>query len=419
MDQKRRIKVVLGKMQHRVGELIFEMKGNRQSSAFRYENEWLENPISFALSPSMELTRQWYHFGGSGSESLPGPLSDSGPDDWGRTVLQTAAGRPLNEIDVLLAANDQTRMGALRFIDETGTIMSTSSNSVPKLASLSELRRINLLFERGEGDLPDLARRLQGTGGSLGGARPKSALLDGHHLAIAKYTSEGDTLPVERMEVATLNLAKETGLRASIARLELSDSSFPVAVIRRFDRRRDERMHYVSAKSFLGLQGDRDTSYYSDLAIAMKRHCGNSEQVIDELDELYRRVLFTILVSNTDDHLKNHGFLYSGNGRWQLSPAFDINPQPYRHVQLKTGISVASGFTASIEAAIEAAPLFEIDESQAAQMASRMAKAISERWRYWCLEAGMSRRECDRFAPAFNNSEMEFALSLGRSEQRA
>jgi serine/threonine-protein kinase HipA len=278
---------------------------------------------------------------------------------------------------------------------------------------------MNLLFEKGEGDLSDLARRLQGTGGSLGGARPKSAILDGEHLAIAKYTSVRDTVPVERMEIATLNLARETGLRASLARLELSESSFPVAVIDRFDRRGNERMHYVSARSFLGLQDDQDTSYYSDLAMEMKRHCGNSEQVIAELEELYRRILFTILVSNADDHLKNHGFLYSGNDRWQLSPAFDINPQPYSHAQLKTGISEASGFTASIEAAIEAAPLFEIDESLAAQMTSRMAKTINARWRYWCQEAVMSSRECDWFAPAFRNSEMNFALKLGRSVQQA
>ncbi len=181
----------------------------------------------------MELTSRWHYFGGKGRECLPGPLSDAGPDNWGRNVLQTAADRRLNEIDLLLATNDRTRMGALRFIDEAGAIRSTFEDSVPRLVALSDLRRINLEFERGKRDLAFLARQLQGTGGSLGGARPKSALLDGKHLAIAKYTSDRDTMPVERVEVATLNLAREIGIRASRARRELARSAFPVVIISR------------------------------------------------------------------------------------------------------------------------------------------------------------------------------------------
>ena len=412
MEQKRRINVVLGVAKHHVGELIFEEKSNRQSSAFRYVDDWLENPVAFAIAPSMGLTDEWYYFSGSERESLPGPLSDAGPDNWGRNVLQTAAGRRLREIEVLLAANDATRMGALRFVDEEGSIMSTSASSVPRMASLSDLRRLNIVFERGDGDLATLARQLQGTGGSLGGARPKSAIFDDDHLSIAKYTSERDTLPVERMEVATLNLAREVGIRAPAARLELASSALPVAIIRRFDRCGTDRVHYVSAKSFLGLQGNRDVAYYTDLAYAMRQHCGNGQQTLAELSELYRRVLFTILVSNTDDHLKNHGFLYLGNERWQLSPAFDINPQPFRHSQLKTGISESSGFDASIEAAIEASPSFEIDEIDAKSLARSMAQTIAGKWRRWCMRAGMTNRDCSRYAPAFEHSEMAYALKL-------
>ncbi|MCY3883750.1 MAG: HipA domain-containing protein [Gammaproteobacteria bacterium] len=419
MDQKRRTNVVLGVSQQIVGELIFEERRNRQSSAFRYVSEWLENPLSFAIAPNIELTDEWHYFSGSGSESLPGPVADAGPDSWGRTILQTAAGLRLNEMEVVLSVNDQTRMGALRFIDENGNIMSTSTNAVPRLNNLANLRQLIVEFEKGEGDLASLALQLRGTGDSLGGARPKSALFDGEYLAIAKYTSERDTMPVERMEVATLNMAREVGIRASLARLEGSDSSYPLAILQRFDRRENGRVHYISARSFLGLHEDHATAYYTDLSDGMRRHCGNGEQTIVELNELYRRILFSILVSNNDDHLKNHGFLYAGNGRWQLSPAFDINPQPFRHSQLKTGISESSGFTASIEAAIESSAYFQIGKSEAAALAFEMARTIKNRWKHWCREAGMLSRDYERYSPAFEHSEMEIALKLGQSFHRA
>lgn len=412
MNEKRRIRVVLGEAQHLVGELVFGEKGGRQRSAFRYASEWLESNNSFAIAPDMELTDEWRVFSGTGRECLPGPLGDASPDSWGRSVLQTAFDHRLDEIEILLAVNDQVRLGALRFVDEEGTIMSSSTNSVPRLTNLSDLRRISMQFDIGDGDRAALARRLRGSGDSLGGARPKSAIVDGEHLAIAKYTSERDTMPVERMEVATMHLAKEVGIRASMARLEESSSKYPIAIIRRFDRRNNERVHYISALSFLGLQSDQHEAYYTDLSDVMRRSCGNGEQTLIELEELYRRILFIVLVSNTDDHLKNQGFLYSSDGRWLLSPAFDINPQPYRHSQLKTGITETYGHSASIEAAIESAPFFQIDKTKAKIMAFEMAQSVSDRWRYWCQEAGMSNRDCAKYAPAFEHSEMEYALKL-------
>ena len=147
----------------------------------------------------------------------------------------------------------------------------------------------------------------------------------------------------------------------------------------------------------------------------MRGHCGNGEQTHAELKELYRRILFTILVSNTDDHMKNHGFLWTQPGRWSLSPAFDINPQPFHRSHLKTGISELSGLQSSIQAAIEVAPLFEIEEQIAPVMAFEMATKIHNTWRQRCAQVGMTDQDILNYEPAFVHSEMKFALNLARA----
>ena len=197
-------------------------------------------------------------------------------------------------------------------------------------------------------------------------------------LHIAKYTTEKDTLPVERMEAAVLTLAGEVGLRASSVELALAATPYPVALIKRFDRVGGRRVHYVSARTFLGFMGN-ESAYYTDLADAMRGNCGSGADLCNELRELLRRIMFSILVSNDDDHLKNHGFLYAGDGAWRLSPAFDINPNPDGSMHLQTGISQRSGYDASIEAVVDAAPLFDVDENEAWIDARQMAGTIAAR----------------------------------------
>ena len=414
MPRKRRIRVVVGEAQHLVGELIFDENPLRPHSVFSYDENWLANPSAFPLSPKMPLTSAWFSFSGSGRNVLPSPISDAAPDNWGRSVIQAALGRVPNELEYLLSANDDTRTGALRFVDENGQIRSTDTPPIPRIHSLVDLRRLNQDFESRDSDIGLIARQLRGTGDSLGGARPKSVVYDGQTLSIAKYSSVNDDLSVERMEVATLHLAKDVGIRASTARIELKDSPHPVAVIRRFDREGSNRVPYISGRSFIDLRDDLEPTYYTDLADVMRGHCGNGEQTHTELKELYRRILFTILVSNTDDHMKNHGFLWTQPGRWSLSPAFDINPQPFGRTHLKTGISELSGLRPSIQAAIEVAPLFEIEEQNASAMALDMARKIHNSWRQKCALVGMTDRDILNYEPAFVHPEMKFALNLAK-----
>ena len=410
----RRIQVVLGKAKHLVGVLAFDENPLRPHSAFSYDENWIANPSAFPLSPKIPLTSTWVSFSGSGRSVLPNPISDAAPDNWGRSVIQAALGRTPNELEYLLSANDDTRTGALRFVDENGQIRSTDTPPIPRIHSLVDLRRLNQDFESRDSDVSIVARQLRGTGDSVGGARPKSVVYDGQILSIAKYSTVKDDLPVERMEVATLRLAKDVGLRASTARLELEESTHPVAVIHRFDRKGSNRVPYISGRSFIDLREDSEPTYYTDLVDVMRGHCGNGEQTHAELKELYRRILFTILVSNTDDHMKNHGFLWTQPGRWSLSPAFDINPQPFGRTHLQTGISELSGLQPSIQAALEVAPLFEIEEHFASAMVLEMATKIHNTWRQSCAQVGMTDRDILNYEPAFEHPEMKIALNLAK-----
>lgn len=399
-----------------VGVLDFEVRPDKQISVFRYSDEWLDNPVSFSIAPSLPLATRVFHESAPYSDprpSLPSVFADCAPDGWGRRLVAQDMGKTPTELEYLLAANDRTRHGALRFLDEHGRPLAYGVPPVPRLSQLPDIRRLAGAFETGKGDLRAVAHELRGWGSTLGGARPKSDYEDADGvLHIAKYTTEKDTLPIERMEVATLRLAQEAGLRAATGKLALDRTSYPVALIKRFDRAPDGgRLHYVSARTFLGT----DSGHYTDLADQMRSSC-RGEELAGELRELHRRILFSILVSNDDDHLKNHGFLYAGDGNWRLSPAFDINPNPNGSTQLQTGIGEQFGHQPSIGAAVEAAPLFEVNKDAAMADVRRMAKVVSERWRPLCTEAGMDRHACDRYADAFNRAD-GYGQTEGRKGQ--
>jgi len=163
---------------------------------------------------------------------------------------------------------------------------------------------------------------------------------------------------------------------------------------------------------------DASGGSYTEIADAIREHAGGEEQVLGELHELHQRILFTILVSNNDDHMKNHGFVYSGDNSWVLSPAFDVNPQPERHRGLETAIIDGEPPEASIDLAIEAAPFFEISEDQARANAAAMATKISDRWTYHARKAGMTTAEISSYAPAFKNEEMEKALDMNQAPKQ-
>lgn len=411
-----RTTVAIGEDLAPVGELVFESDGRRQTSMFRYTDAWLDDPSGFALSPAMPLSTAPFFTSATADNrraALPLPIGDGTPDSWGRGLLRRGEPPALTEFDYLVGVDDLTRQGALRYVDAEGQPLARAWPPVPRLADLADLRR---LASTPLENLDAAARsRLIGSGASVGGARPKACIVDADgDLAIAKFTTDQDTLPIERVEVATLSLANDVGINASSARLELGSTSRPVATIKRFDRRRSagsqqsDRVAYLSAQSFIGAELATG-SFYTDIADALRTH-GASPKA--QLAELFRRILFSILVSNNDDHLRNHGLLHVGGGLWVLSPAFDINPQPERTRHLETGISELSGHEASIEAALEASPFFDIEHDDGRTMLRSMVGVIDGRWRRRCLEAGLSAAETRHYAPAFEHEETKIARRL-------
>jgi len=405
--------VHLGSSLLHVGKLRFSFERNRQHSEFSYARDWVEDERGFAIAPDLSLGLAPFFAssgrGGDQRDSLPGVLQDAAPDAWGRMLMERLYGSGLSEFDMLTLTDDTTRQGALRFCDgERRIITGEAAAPVPRLIDLEELQAIAASIERG-GDVSNAAlRQMAGAGGSIGGARPKANVLDGNQLWIAKFSSAGDASPVERIEVATLKLARAAGLNAPDARLMLERTAQPVALIRRFDRQGVARIPYISARTALERHG-AEQGAYTDLAQFIRQH---SDNPLADLRELWLRIIFTILVSNTDDHLKNHGFVYAGEGQWSLSQLFDVNPQPERHRLLKTAIIEGEPFAASLELALEAAMFFGLATDEARDLARAMARQVKDSWKDMMRDHGVTGAELQSLKPAFDHGEMERALGL-------
>ena len=232
---------------------------------------------------------------------------------------------------------------------------------------------------------------------------------DDGSLAIGKFPSVGDDRAVTKGEVLALRIAAAAGARASQARI-VSSAGVPVALIRRFDRASGlTRIAYASAATMLGVDGhDTETHAYTEIVDAIRVH-GFEAQV--DIEELWRRIAISILITNVDDHLRNHGFLHVERGRWRLSPAFDINPFPERMRELKTWISEDTGPAATIEALTSVCPYFRLSSGRAAEILAQVERAVAV-WRNLGRELGMSDGELDPFEEAFEHDERAAARSF-------
>jgi serine/threonine-protein kinase HipA len=227
-------------------------------------------------------------------------------------------------------------------------------------------------------------------------------------LAIGKFPSVSDQRAVTKGEVLALRIAKNAGLRAAEASLVESEG-LPVAIIRRFDREEGLRIPYVSAATLLGVSPrDPEPHAYTEIVDALRTH---GSHLNNELEELWRRIAFSVLVTNLDDHLLNHGFLHQGEGRWRLSPAFDVNPFPDRVREFKTWISENSGPVAALDPLMEVAPYFGIKFRRAREIVAEVDRAVSG-WRARGREIGMSEVELDQFADAFEHEERDAARRI-------
>ncbi len=411
----RSMTVCLGEAAIEVGKLAFEARGQRKSASFVYTESWLKNPDRFALSPDLPLV-SGYQFRAKKNMDVSqsaffGCFADTEPDGWGRMVIQrdyakqrkesgdspTLAGH-LDDFDFLLWVNDFSRMGALRLRDDQGVYQRASGGKreTPPLIALPQLLSASKAVEENRETARDLAI-LRGNGTSLGGLRPKCAILDTDgSLAIGKFPSVQDTRSIVHGEVLALNLATAAGIDAARARV-VDSEGVPVAVISRFDRADGKRLMYLSARSLL--QAEPAEQYtYVDIADAIRRVSSRASR---DLRELWRRMVFNILINNVDDHLNNHGFLHHAHDQWTLAPAFDLNPFPDKARSLKTWISEDAGDDASLAAAIAVAPLFGLTKGAEAQVLAEVKAAISD-WKSLARSLGMTTADIDRFTPAFD-----------------
>ncbi|MHC8509307.1 MAG: type II toxin-antitoxin system HipA family toxin [Rhodospirillales bacterium] len=317
--------------------------------------------------------------------------------------------RALFEADYLLGVNDESRQGALRFrLKQDGPFL--APDDAQRIPPLIELPRLLSAAERAanDEDSDEDLKLLLAPGSSLGGARPKASVRDRDGaLALAKFPRPQDETNVVLWECTALSLAKKAGIDVPEWRIE-TPAGKAVLIMRRFDRDGARRIPFLSAMSMLGA-ADHETRSYLEIADALMQHGAAAKE---DLVQLWRRIVFSVLVSNTDDHLRNHGFLYQGHQGWRLSPVYDLNPVPFEDLRpfLKTSIGLDDR-TASIDLALETADYYGLKLKDAKSIAHDVARAASG-WRREAGQLGAAPREIERMASAFEHEESRKALAV-------
>ena len=417
MDREVLVYVDLNGVPYPVGRLWTRTRKNKEGATFEYDAGWLAHRERFSLEPALKLGPGPFHT--AADMPMFGAIGDSAPDRWGRALMrrmerrraerEKQTPRTLQEIDYLLQVDDEARQGALRFAETEGGPF-LREEGVKRTPPLLELPELLSAADRvaGDKDTDEDLRLLLAPGSSLGGARPKASVRDKDgHLAIAKFPRRDDDYNTVVWEAVALTLAHKARIPVPEARIE-TVSDKPVLVLRRFDRRDGQRIPFLSSLSMLGAR-DNETRSYMEIADALRQHGAASK---DDIRELWRRIVFNVLISNTDDHLRNHGFLYSGPTGWRLSPAYDLNPVPVdvKPRILTTAINEDDN-TASLDLAMSVAPYFEMDEMHSRVAAGEVARAVAT-WREEAARHGLSKGESARMASAFDHTDLDSALAF-------
>jgi serine/threonine-protein kinase HipA len=399
---------------HFVGRLWLHRSKGRERASFEYSSEWRSSPVHFSLEPALEIGEGSFHT----DKALFGSIGDSAPDRWGRLLMERREARraksenrrahKLHESDYLLMVNDLARQGALRFSESIdGSFLATESDvPIPPMVHLERLLsasdRILACVEMDE-DIRDLVD----PGASIGGARPKASVFDNEgNLHIAKFPSQNDDWDVELWEFLSFRMAARAGLSVPEFRLK-KILNRNVLLLKRFDRRGQEvRIPFLSAMSMLEAS-DGDHGSYLDLGEILREY-GSSPS--EDLVNLWRRMVFNIMISNVDDHLRNHGFLYQGTSGWRLSPVYDLEPTPeYKKPRiLHTRIDFYDG-TASLDLAYEVAEEFGLDPGRARKIAKEVAIAVKD-WDKEAIRFGAGKDEVERIRSAFDHGDLHQAL---------
>jgi serine/threonine-protein kinase HipA len=398
-----------------MGSLFATPSRGKEIFSFEYDPKWLKSNHAHDLDPNLKL------FGGpqypKSDHANFGLFLDSSPDRWGRVLMrrreeqrareEKRASVTLMESDYLLGVFDGHRMGALRFkLDPNGPFLDDDKEMAsPPWAQLKELEYASLQLENDEAekdkDYMKWLKLLVAPGGSLGGARPKASVVDDKgELWIAKFPSKNDDLNIGAWEFIVHKLAVIAKIETSEAQIKKFTGNYDTFLTKRFDRNDRKRIHFASAMTLLDRKdgdGAEEGVSYLDLVDFLIQ---NGSQVGSDLQELWRRIVFNICISNVDDHLRNHGFILTGKG-WKLAPAYDMNPSETGD-GLKLNLSKDDN-SQSLDLALEVAEYFRLKKSKAEEIISDVIGAVLQ-WENLAKKS-VSSKEVSRMKRAFRVAE--------------
>ena len=394
-----------------LGKLNVGLIKGSESYSFEYDKEWLsKNKLQFNLDPEL-LSFPGRQF--PTGKNIFGIFADASPDRWGRVLMnkkerllaerENRKPAKLHDSDYLLGVYDETRMGGIRFkLEVDGPYLSDDKETAaPPWASLRSLEEASRNFEKDENGVTDKwLNQLIRPGSSLGGARPKATVMDPKgQLWIAKFPSKNDDSDTGAWEKVVHDLAGMCGLNVPEAKVEKFSKLGSTFLIKRFDRDGEKRIHFASAMTLLGKMDGAsaaDGTSYLDIAGFIKAYGANPKA---DLIELWKRILFNMAVTNTDDHLRNHAFVFTTKG-WILSPLYDVNPVPYGD-ELSLLVNDEDN-RISIDLAVQTAPYFGISEKDAWNYVNDILTTIRDNWEKLAKEYGMSRGQIEDMRPAFD-----------------
>lgn len=393
-----------------IGKLFVDVIKGGESYSFEYSKDWLaNNKLQINLDPElMPFSGRQFPTG----KNIFRIFADASPDRWGRVLMnkrerllaerENRKPAKLYDSDYLLGVYDETRMGGIRLkLEEEGPFLSDDKDTaIPPWASLRNLEEASRKFENDEGGITNKwLNQLLKPGSSLGGARPKATVVDTkNQLWIAKFPSKNDYSDTGAWEKVVHDLARMCGLNVPESKIEKFSKLGSTFLVKRFDRNGDKRVHFASAMTVLGKNDGAsadDGASYLEIAGFIKSYGAKPKA---DLVELWRRIVFNMAVTNTDDHLRNHAFILTKKG-WILSPLFDVNPVPYGD-ELSLLVDDRDN-SISIELAVQTAPRFGISEKDALLYAEDILLTVKNNWEKLAKEYGLTRGQIEDMRPAF------------------
>jgi len=398
----------------KVGTIFSHRHRGTESMSFIYDEKYISMPKAYSIDPSLPLHTGTHQT--STGKNIFGAFSDSSPDRWGRKIIERRESiraresgvqpHSMSEMEILLCVRDDVRQGALRFSEAGGKFLASDKTGIPALIKLPELLSLVERIDDEDAEYSELQELLL-AGGSLGGARPKAHVLDSNgNLSIAKFPSpRNDKWDVISWEKTLLDLAGNAGLSVPESTL-LSVGKEKVLLVKRFDRINGERIGYVSAMTMLEKR-DGEQGSYLDIADVIERTSLNAAA---ELRELWTRIVFNVLTTNKDDHLRNHGFLKTNGDSWSLSPAFDLNPDPSASRFLNTAVNEKDN-SASLELTFSVLDYFRLTRPEALVILSKIVSSV-KLWSKVAKANGIPQNQIAKMENAFSHSEYTLAISI-------